>query len=151
MSCWCVCLWSIIDLQHHVNSCYTTLWFNISIHLKLIATSNLVTTCHCTKTSHSYWLRSHLAYVTPGLVYFAVPSPPSLLRFLPLHWPKPVCSVSKALFLFCRVYSFHIYCEIIWYLPFSVWFIFLSITPSNPSMVLQMARLHSFYGWVIVH
>ena len=37
------------------------------------------------------------------------------------------------------------------FLSISVWLILLSIMPSGPSVLLYIARSHSFYGWVIFH
>ena len=45
-----VCFWSIIDLQHHVSSCYTTWWFDISTHFEMITVISLVTVCHHTRS-----------------------------------------------------------------------------------------------------
>ena len=50
-------------------------------------------------------------------------------------------------FFFFRFCILHI-SEIIQYLSFSLWLISLSIIPS---MLLQMSRFHTFYGWVIFY
>lgn len=51
------CFWSIIDLQHYPRSCYTTQWFDISIHFEMITVS-LAAVCHHTEIRHSCRLHS---------------------------------------------------------------------------------------------
>ena len=36
-----VCFWTINDLRYYVSSCYTTYWFGVSIHFKMITMISL--------------------------------------------------------------------------------------------------------------
>ena len=55
--CKFACCWSIIYLQHYVDSWYTTQWVNISIRFKMITMISMLS-CHYTKILYNYWLYS---------------------------------------------------------------------------------------------
>ena len=67
----------------------------------------------------------------------------------PVWWPL-ACFLYLSLFLFYLFITlFFRFYEIILY--FTFWLSSLSIIPPDLSMFPQMARLYSFYGWVIFH
>ena len=114
-----VCFWSIIDLQHHVSSCYTIQWVFFSIHLKMISKSCDTTpykdfnywlySPHC--TFHTHNLFCNWKYLLISLMYF---SPPNT----PLLWQPLVCSLCFVRFIHLKKNP-HIN-EIMQYLSFSV-------------------------------
>ena len=93
--------WSVIDRQHFVSSCYTTQWFNISMHSKMITMVDLVTICYHIKSLLTYWLCSPLLCTSyPWVIYFVTESsylnlPHLFLSFpsAPGLWQPPSCSL----------------------------------------------------------
>ena len=75
-----------------------------------------------------------------------LPSP----RWLPL-----VCFLYLCLFLFRYIHLFYFLIPQVSsnrvFVFFCVFFISHTTNPPGPSMLLQMARFHSFYGWVVFH
>ena len=120
----------------------------------MITTISLVIVCHRTKLLQYCWLIPHAVCFIPvthlfvtGTVYllisltcFSHPPPPSL-------WQPPVFSLYLWL-CFCFVLFVHLFwfldlhiSEIIQYLPFSVWFISLSIIPSRSIRVVANGKI----------
>ena len=113
----CFCFWNIIDLQHCLSFCYTTEWFDISIHFKMITTLNWITICHHTKILHNHWLYSlYCTFHTcdPFILQFEICN---LLISLPYFFPSftssPLATTVCSLYLwlcFCFVLFAHLFC-----------------------------------------
>ena len=123
--------------------------------------------CHHTKLLWCYSWYSLCCTFYPHYLFIlslevcisSAPSPASLIPSPALSSLGPACWLSPSFtlflfyvhFLFCFVFQIPYVSEIIWYLSFSIWPISFSIYPEGPSMLLQMATFHSFYGWVVFH
>lgn len=60
-------LWSIIDLESYVSFCYTTKWFDISIHLIMMSTVCLVMKCHIQRY---YGVFDSILHTVHSCIYF---------------------------------------------------------------------------------
>ena len=90
-------------------------------------------------------LQQFLLSAAGGDIFFC------FIFFLSTHPPTPsLFSVPRGLFMFCFVYSFVLIFKIphiseIIYLPFSVWFISLSIVPSRSIHGVAHSKISFFF------
>ena len=97
-----VWFWSVTNVQRFVSSCYTTQWFNISMHSEMITMVNPVTICYHIKSLLTCWLMfPTLCTSYPWVIYFVTESL-CLLISLPYFSPSPVSIPSgNHLFVLC--------------------------------------------------
>ena len=144
-----------MDLRCCVNFCYTVKWLSFTYTFFFVFFSTVVYHRVLNRQYPVLYRRtllfSHPIYNSSNLLIpnsqFFLPHP------LPL-WQRPVCSLCLWIcFCFvnmfiCVIFYVDIHDDIIWHLSFSFWLTLLSMKISR-SMLLPVALLHSFYGWVV--
>ena len=119
---------------------------NIAVHhVYVILNANLLWNICSVPCAAECIPRAYLSHmwspVPLSLLPLSCPSGLPSPRWLPL-----ACSLYLCLFLFCYIHLFYFLIPrvITEYLSFSVFFISHTINPPGPSMLLQMARFHTF-------
>ena len=144
-------------MQHWVSSWYKQ-WFDISVYFQMIAMRSLGTICHHSKILHNYCYIPHTVHFIPmNHLFHNWKSVPLKLPHLFL-FSFYLLPTGNHLFLFCicdcfsSVVFVHLFCFLDstykwnWTVFLFLWLISLSIIPSSPLMLLQMARFHLFFG-----